>query len=314
MKNEGSILVSIIIPVYNVEKYIRQCLESVICQTYENLEILCIDDCGQDNTVTIIEEFSKRDRRIKIVKHVMNMGAAVARNTGINTATGEFLSFVDSDDMLGTRAIEDMFHHITKTRGEVVWANTEVIAESGGTNQRMLDVMNYLSYVPLESKIQVDINNFSEVLDRIPCVPWNKLFKKEFLNKNKIYFIDARLPLEDEGFHVKLLANLPLINHLDRVCYYHRIRTSSVMGALEGDSQSRVDQLRLIIDDAISYLNKHEKSEFIELVKARPLYRHCYATKAKKSRSIFSKLIRIRIRKNHKRLQIFGITLYESKR
>ena len=86
-------LVTIVIPVFNVEKYISQCLESVLAQSYENLEVICIDDCGSDSSVDILSGYIQADRRIRLIKHNKNLGLGPARNTGLKKARGEYIYF-----------------------------------------------------------------------------------------------------------------------------------------------------------------------------------------------------------------------------
>ena len=105
---EKNIKVSVIVPVYNVEKYIRQCLESIINQTYKNLEIIVVNDGTKDNSMKIVEEYLS-DERIKVINKE-NGGIASARNRGIDEATGEYISFVDSDDWLELNTYEKFLY------------------------------------------------------------------------------------------------------------------------------------------------------------------------------------------------------------
>ena len=99
-------LISVIIPVYNVEKYLRECLDSVINQTYKNLEIICVNDCSTDSSPEILEEYAKKDRRIIIKKNPKNIGLGLTRNEGIKIASGEYIHCLDSDDWLELYAYE----------------------------------------------------------------------------------------------------------------------------------------------------------------------------------------------------------------
>ena len=101
-------LISIIVPVYKVEKYLKKCLDSIINQTYKNLEIIIVDDGSPDGCPNICDEYSKKDDRIKVI-HQKNMGLSIARNNGIKLATGEYIGFVDSDDYIRYTMYEDMY-------------------------------------------------------------------------------------------------------------------------------------------------------------------------------------------------------------
>ena len=100
---------SLIIPVYNVEKYLRECLDSCINQTLKDIEIICINDCSPDDSYKILEEYSKKDNRVKIINHEENKGLGAARNTGIANATGEYIWFIDSDDFIDSISCQVLY-------------------------------------------------------------------------------------------------------------------------------------------------------------------------------------------------------------
>lgn len=104
--------ISIIIPVYNVEKYLRECLDSCTNQTLKDIEIICIDDCSPDKSIQILEEYQQKDSRIKIFRHEENKNLGAARNTGLKNATGEYIWFVDSDDYIDTKACQILYDAI----------------------------------------------------------------------------------------------------------------------------------------------------------------------------------------------------------
>lgn len=106
--------VSIIIPIYNVEQYLAQCLDSVINQTYKNIEIICVNDCSLDNSFRILDEYSKNDKRIKIINRENNGGLSAARNTGLDNASGKYIYFLDSDDWIDLDYIEKMLNAADK--------------------------------------------------------------------------------------------------------------------------------------------------------------------------------------------------------
>ena len=112
-------LVSIIIPFYNVEDYIEECLKSVINQTYKNLEIICVDDCSPDNSYIIVNKYIDIDKRIKLIRHKENLGLGGARNTGLQNANGKFVYFLDSDDYIEIDDIDALFQPYEKgTKGQ----------------------------------------------------------------------------------------------------------------------------------------------------------------------------------------------------
>nr|MCR4662874.1 glycosyltransferase [Endomicrobiaceae bacterium] len=106
--------VSVIVPVYNVEQYLRQCLDSIINQTFKDFECICVNDGSTDNSLTILQEYSKKDNRIKIINQ-KNSGSSVSRNNGIKQALGQYVSFVDADDWITDNYLEILYNKIIET-------------------------------------------------------------------------------------------------------------------------------------------------------------------------------------------------------
>ena len=113
-------IVSIIIPVYNVEQYLAECLDSVIHQTYQGLEIICVNDRSTDRSAEILREYSQRDHRITVIQNQCNLGQASSRNIGLATATGDYILFLDSDDWLDTRTVEKCLSCIEQIQADFV--------------------------------------------------------------------------------------------------------------------------------------------------------------------------------------------------
>ncbi len=121
--------ISIIIPIYNAERHIGQCLDSVVNQTYKNLEIICINDGSTDDTASILNEYKEKDKRIILINQ-NNMGNSISRNIGLNKVTGKYLFFVDADDYLMLNIIEKLYNTIIMTKANFVISATKVILES----------------------------------------------------------------------------------------------------------------------------------------------------------------------------------------
>lgn len=118
--------VSIIVPVYNVEKYVERCIESIIKQSYKNLEIILIDDGSKDNSGKICDEYAQKDNRIKVI-HKKNGGLSDARNTGLNIADGEYICFIDSDDYIHKDLVKDNLEKLIQQKADMICFNRFVI-------------------------------------------------------------------------------------------------------------------------------------------------------------------------------------------
>jgi glycosyltransferase involved in cell wall biosynthesis len=172
--------VSVIIPVYNREKYLKQCLNSVINQTLKNIEIICIDDGSTDQSLEILNEFAKKDQRIKIINQ-KNQGVGLARNIGLKIARGEYVGFVDSDDWIDLNFYETLFTEAKKQDADL--ARTLYVYEfqehskEGDTNKIIFEKKS--------NGELLKVNEHSVVI-------WNAIYKREYLQKNNIYFDNLR--------------------------------------------------------------------------------------------------------------------------
>ena len=126
-----SVKVSIIIPVYNTEKYLRKCLDSVCNQTLQDIEIICVNDCSTDDSLEILKEYASNDNRIKIINFTENKGVAIARNTAIEQAKGEYIGFVDSDDYVDLDFYEKLYNAAKSENAELVVGKTQMENENG---------------------------------------------------------------------------------------------------------------------------------------------------------------------------------------
>ena len=123
-------MISVIIPIYNVEKYLCRCLDSIISQSYKDLEIILVDDGSPDNSPSICDSYARNDNRIKVI-HKTNGGLSAARNTGLKYAMGDFISFIDSDDYIEPKMYEILFNLITKFDSDISMCGCNVISENG---------------------------------------------------------------------------------------------------------------------------------------------------------------------------------------
>lgn len=201
-------MISVIIPIYNVEQYIKRCLDSVVGQTYGNLEIILIDDGSPDNCGKICDEYARTDKRI-IVVHKMNEGVGAARNTGIDMASGKWITFVDPDDWLEPDYYEKMMDGLNG-RDVDVFSNGGYIAEyrqSQEIKRRIKENYYYAGQSCLEKKevfcakvLAPTLSTDGFVGETSFAVLWNNLYRTSFIREHKIYNILGLHPLEDTLF------------------------------------------------------------------------------------------------------------------
>lgn len=205
--------ISVIIPVYNVEKYIRQCLESVINQTYKNLEIIIVNDGTKDNSMKIVEEYLQ-DKRIKIINKE-NGGLSSARNKGLEEATGKYISFIDSDDYIDLNLYENIVNELNEE--DVIIFDYYVYNEKN---------KNFEIIAKKEENLKIDDNKFLCTSHSNNC--WNKLYKREFILKIGIKFLE--ILYEDVFWNIQTIFEASKIKYINRKYYYYRInRENSIM-------------------------------------------------------------------------------------
>ena len=214
--------VSIIIPIYNVAPYIERCLLSVLNQTYHNIEIILIDDCGSDNSIGIAIELIKKhkaENKTKIIFHECNKGLSAARNSGINASTGEYIYFLDSDDELVQNCIELLIKSAIKYKTDFVIGNYEIIGAK-------LSIGMPLNNIFTNDKILTSYQKGEWY--EMAC---NKLLKKEFILKNNLYFKE-NLIHEDLlwSFMIACFANSMSVVNTKTYLYY--IRKDSITGKI----------------------------------------------------------------------------------
>ena len=149
---ESKALVSIVMPVYNCEKYIAAAINSVFKQTYRNWELLVIDDGSKDNTLNIINEFAKKDSRVRPIENVKNMGVSETRNRGIALASGEWISFLDSDDMWEPCKLEEQLKMAKEKSAEFIFTGSSYINEEGEPFKGIFEVPEKVSYKKLRNQ------------------------------------------------------------------------------------------------------------------------------------------------------------------
>lgn len=202
--------ISVIIPVYNVEKYLRRCLDSVCKQTLKDIEIICVNDCSPDNSIDILQEYAENDNRIKVINFTKNQGVSVARNTGIDIAKGQYLAFLDSDDWLDLDFYEKLYNKAIESNSDLVIANINEFRDGS------------LRLFPFIENIKQNKHNFMGLFVL-------GLYKKELLNKHDIKFIENITYGEDRLLPI---ASSMLANNVETIedtfYYYDRSSEGSV--------------------------------------------------------------------------------------
>ncbi|MFJ7680009.1 glycosyltransferase family 2 protein [Peribacillus sp. NPDC097198] len=223
--------VSIIVPIYNAEKYLSQCVESLVCQTYTNIEIILINDGSTDNSSTICEMFAQNDNRIRTI-HQQNKGLSGARNAGIEVSSGDFIMFVDSDDWIESNTCEEAVKYSQTFNADIVfWSYTREYSDTALVKK----VINTKNDVEIFNKSEVkfklhrrimglieDEMRYPENMDSL-VTAWSKLYRRNILKNNEIEFIDTRIiGTEDALFNLYAFGFCERAVYINKELYHYR--------------------------------------------------------------------------------------------
>ena len=213
--------VSVIIPVYNVEKYLRECLDSVANQTVKDIEIICVNDCSTDTSLKILEEYASRDSRIKILSNVQNIHAGLSRNKGISCANGQYIYFMDADDFLELNAFEKVIE-ILDQNYDIDFCMFNKILVDQTTQERTPKnyfISNYANQKIFDRSLRVNL-----LYAEVPA--WLKIYRKSFLENNNILFDDLKCA-NDRFFFINTVLKYQKAYLLDEYLIYHRINVEN---------------------------------------------------------------------------------------
>lgn len=231
--------VSIIIPCYNVEKYVIDSLDSVVNQTLDEIEILLIDDGSTDHTRTVLESYARKDSRIHVLKQE-NKGPSAARNNGVKHASGEYIMFVDSDDMIVTNAAEVLYKEASNKQLEVLMG-AYLLEKDGVTTQ-----------IDNPCKLNGDIVSGLEYTSRlienryIHSLVWLCIYNRKFIIEQQLYFYEGILH-EDELWIPQVFLKANRVSQINFYFYKYRVRPNSIMTAKKKSKNS--EDIKFVVQE-----------------------------------------------------------------
>lgn len=226
--------ISVIVPVYNVEKYLRNCLESLVNQTLKDIEIIVVDDGSTDSSFDIIAEFAKKDSRIKVIKQE-NLKVGTARNNGIKLASGEYLGFVDSDDYVDENFFEELYKTAKEAGADIVATN--ILKHKKNYCKYNIKYKKCMQTTDLQEKIKLCSDTTKRFFS---C--WNKIYKKDFIDQNGIEFTPYRLH-EDVMFSVEALYYSNVFAVTPNTKYHYILNPASICNSKKGVDSRQDDRI-----------------------------------------------------------------------
>ena len=216
-------LVSIIVPAYNVERYIEECIDSLLNQSYKNIEIIVLDDASTDATRYLLKQY---EGRIQIVENDTNQGQGARRNQGMKLAKGEYIYFVDSDDWIESKTIEELVNQAVKTDADLVRFNGKAFSEGGVTLER--EGQYNFSHQLEHQKVYTGDDLLDKNRRSFSASPCLYLIKKSVIDQHNLYFLEGVLH-EDEYFTTRLFISIESMTYLNKAYYNRRYRIASTM-------------------------------------------------------------------------------------
>ena len=256
MEKQKQKLVSIIIPIYKVEQYLVDCIQSVCNQTYKNIEIILVNDGSPDNCGKICDDYAKKDKRISVI-HKENGGLSDARNNGINIARGDYITFIDSDDYVETTFIEELYNAIEKNNSDISICNINVVDENGNK----IGKLGFKDNIIVDGKqIVKGICEQKNIVESI--VAWNKMYSSKILKKYKYPVGKIH---EDEFLTYKILYQAESVAIINKYLYNYRKNNQSIVG--KKFNQQRLDLLEALSERLGFYKNNKEDYLYLMTLK-----------------------------------------------
>lgn len=254
-------MVSVIVPVYNAEHRVRTCVDSLLAQTYKDIEILLVEDGSADTSLRVCEQLANEDSRVKVIAHRKNRGAAAARNSGLDVAQGEYIAFVDSDDYVDPDFLRTLVSTLEDASADMAMCNQY---HADGEDVRVNNA--FVQYTGEASKYYSRL--LAETRPELQVFVWRCLYKRSLIGKRR--FVEKAL-LEDVVFLVQLFTDDTVIATTDTPLYYY-VQHQSALTRTKDFSQIILNTVKEL--EAFTHGESGIVQQHAEMLKYLPLYRH----------------------------------------
>ena len=261
--------VSIIVPIHNVEEYLSRCLDSILSQTYENFELICVNDNSKDESASILEQYKKFDNRVVVYNNEFNC-VAKTRNFGIDKASGEYIMFVDSDDYISSNMVEKLVECIEETNADVVVSDYFAKNFRTDLSNAKFAYKAQLDHSLINSNVvKVDQNNEYNFLNfAVTC--WNKIYSTKFLKTKNVTFPPMCPIYEDVVFWARVYLNADTIYYTPNAYYYYRKRRKGSLMAKRDENTFFVVDIHKLMAEEFKKHNLYDKMKtFLDYIMIR---------------------------------------------
>ena len=241
--------ISILVPVYNAKDFLYDSIPSLLNQSFEDLEIICVNDGSKDNSLEILNEFASEDSRVKVFDKE-NGGCGSARNYAIEQATGDYIYFFDPDGRIESDALELAYDSAVKNNSDLVIFKANTFVENGSGKEEI-----FFNYTEISEKDygNVPLDVIRSYVLRGGYAPWSKLYKKEFLDSYDDFRFDLRLAFDDVPFHVKTILRAKKVSYINKILYHYRVDN---VNSVNSTSSNGFDIFKII--DKVENILKEE--------------------------------------------------------
>lgn len=266
-------LITIIVPIYNVEQYLKQCIESLLQQSYKNIEIILVNDGSTDRSADICEIFRKKDNRIKVVNK-SNEGLGYARNSGLKIANGKYVTFVDSDDYVDEDLIKELYSSIKENNVDTCIGGFKRVDDNGN----ILSISKYSNNIYRENNVFDNLlprmlGSYGKKSDSIRMSVWNSMYSMEIIKENKIEFPSEREYIsEDIIFDIEYYKFSKGVSIIDSCKYNYRLNINSLTMKYKENKFNMIKKLYLAIEENIikndiksQAISRNQKQFFINI-------------------------------------------------
>ena len=221
--------ISLIVPCYKVEKWLPDCLDSILAQSFIDWEAICVDDGSPDNSGKILDDYAKRDARIKVI-HQPNKGLSGARNAAYDLLSSPYVMFVDSDDCLHPETLETAYNTIENTKADMVWFEHQYFDDGDRPKVEQIDVKDILVFDNPLVFYAKNKSLFGRNNPKMREMVWNKICKTELVRQ--VTFAEGISPGEDNLFTLEIVARIKRLAYLPQKLYFYRMRDSSIVHSM----------------------------------------------------------------------------------
>ena len=240
---------AVIVPIFNVEQYVEKCINSLTGQTMHDIDIICVDDCGTDNSMEVVKRLANDDARIKIIKNEQNSGLSESRNNGIRACNAEYVMFCDSDDWFAPDMCEKMYNAITADGADIAICGTEVIYEADHDQKKLDDGYFAVRHTGTHAKT-------NDIVREYAVCAWNKIYRRDIIEQHNVWF-PRGLKYEDEYFWRAYMNWVNKIAFVPEKLYKYRRRAGSIMSNTFNQKQKQnTDNLKIAFA-YFDYLKEH---------------------------------------------------------